>query len=105
MSTNSSSLTPLDIDFDTSGDHVLIAAVENKTARIKQVMLQFKGAVSITFTSNSVDVGATYDFQTDDFLILDENEKAWFSGALGQDLTLNLSDDIQVKGSIYYVQD
>ena len=99
------------IDVSTSGDNVLVAAVPS--FRIVLTSLEFVVASSVTVTWTSGTSGSGSDAALSGPMPFGgtsappgdsktENNRGWYSTAIGEALNMNLSGAVQVSGGLTY---
>lgn len=99
--------TEVQIDFNTLGDKVVVAAVAAKYIRLYAFFLHVENAVDVKWGDA---VAGTYFHKRLQLLgsgaswQLPSTTVPWFTTTLAGSLVLNLSGNIQVSGRAYYIQ-
>jgi len=95
-----------DINFATSGDNTLLAAVTATNLRVWQIFIVASAAVNIIFKHNSTAFNASAIPLTaaGSAIVLDHSGQAWFSTLPGEAFIINLSGNVQVSGQVYWTK-
>lgn len=102
---NVSNFSEISIDFSTTGDNTIVAAVANKTIRVFRFFFVCSAATSITVKDGAGTslTGAMSMSQNGGFT-LDFQWEPWFRTSSGNALIFNQSGTAQVSGRLYYQQ-
>jgi len=94
------------IDFASSGDNTLVAAVTSKKIRVVSLFLVSVGTVNVRFESGASGTALTGQMNliANTGFVLPFNPGGWFETAAGSLLNMELSGAISVDGSLTYVE-
>jgi hypothetical protein len=94
------------IDFNSSGDNTLVAAVTLKKIRVISLFLVSAGTVNIRFESDASGSPLTGQMNliANTGFVLPFNPGGWFETVAGELLNLELSAGISVDGSLSYIE-
>lgn len=96
------------INFATSGDNTLIAAVAGKTITVVSLFLVVAGATNLTFKDGTGGTALTgaISMSANGSISFDEKDNFdYFSTSnVANNFVLNSSNAVQVSGRIYFVQ-
>jgi hypothetical protein len=87
-----------------SGDTVLVTVPATKRLRLISAVINASGgANTITFKTGSTSRTGALDLPADINTVLDYNPAGWFTGALDEDLAINLTAATAIGGMITYI--
>lgn len=92
------------IDAATSGNNVLVAAINGKKIRVLSVFVVAAGAVTVRFESEAdgTALSGQMNLAANGGFVLPFNPAGWFETAFGELLNLELSGAVSVDGCLTY---
>lgn len=94
------------IDFNLSGENVLISGVRALRIYVYRLFLIVGGDTNLIFQDGlDNDLTGPLPMLSNGSLAFDISNVPWFQTASGNDFILNSSSGVQVSGAIYYQQD
>lgn len=98
-------LSAATIDFTSTGDNTIVAAVASQTVRVHKMFLNVSTATNITFKSGAgTSLTGAMNFPANGGIVLDFDAEPWFLAASGAAFIINQSGTAQVSGRVYYTQ-
>lgn len=98
------------ISCSTVGNNTIIAASSGKAIKVYKMFFVVDSGVSITFyDSTTTAMSGAMKFVGNQGIVLDmdgnNDPQPWFNVTPGNAFVFNLSDAVQVSGTIYYTQE
>lgn len=96
-------LTEAKIDFASSGDQAIVAAVTSKTTKVYALFMVCSAATTITFKDGSTTLTGAMTLTAGGSITLDLSGIAWFTGTANTAFNINSANAVQCSGRFYYV--
>ena len=98
-------LTEVVVNFATSGDHNIIAAVVGKIIRIWKVMLWSGGDQVLSIRDGLTPLMGTIDLAQGGQVLLPKDTDPWFTLTTNSPFNLNTTQAVQCSGRVFYTQE
>ena len=90
------------INFNTSGDHIIVPATPYTRIGIQRIWFVCSSGTQITIKDGTSQFTGPLSMGQDGGFTLDTTGEAWFITSLGNSFIINSSDNVQVSGICYY---
>jgi len=100
-----SGLLELPINFATTGDHILIAAVAGKIIRIWKLLLWSNGDQSVSIRDGVTPMMGVIDLAQGGVVLLPKDTDPWFTLGTNSPLNVNTTQAVQCSGRVFYTQE
>ena len=95
----------MDINYNTSGDKTVIAAVAGSTIRIHRITLYCNASNTLTLKDGTTAIMGAFAFVANEGWEHDACDHCPIKLSDGNAFTLNLGSSAQVSGAVWYAQD
>ncbi len=93
------------INFNTSGDNVLLEGIVSKKIYCYRLYLVVADDTELTFKDGILsDLSGPLPMLANGAMVLDLSNVPWYQTSSGNDFILNSTSDVQVSGTLYYQQ-
>lgn len=96
------SLNIIPIDFSSSGDNQIIAAVAGKRILVHRLFVVGGSATSLIFKRGSTNLSGAMSMSANGGLTFDITGEPWFVTGINEAFNINSSSGVQVGGVCYY---
>lgn len=90
------------INFSSSGDNEIVAAVTNKRILVHRLFIVCGAATDITFKRGSTALSGALPMAANGGITFDITGEPWFTTDLSEAFNINSSNAVQVSGTCYY---
>lgn len=94
---------PFPINFASSGDNIVIAAIAGRPLNVYGIAFTVAGATNITFKNGATAQSGAIQFTAaGGSMYLTQNDVVWYYADPGNNFIMNSSVAVQVSGTIWY---
>lgn len=97
-------LTQAPINFATSGNNTIVAAVAGKVVKVYRMTLTVGGATNITLYNGATALTGPIPLATNGSYVLDFSGIPWYTTTASNAFIINSSAAVQVSGALDYTQ-
>lgn len=99
-----SELAEAKIDFSTTGDNTIVAAVAAQTIRLHKIFFVVSADTNITIKDGASGLTGVITMKAGGSFVLDMDGDPWFTCSTNTALVINQSGTAQISGRVYYRQ-
>lgn len=92
------------IDFTSTGDNTVVAAVAAQIVRVYRLFLVVSAATDLTFKKGSTALTGAIEMTEAGSIVFDFEDQPWFTTELGEAFVIGQTGTAQVSGRLYYTQ-
>lgn len=90
------------INFSSSGDNEIIAAVTAKRILVHRLFIVCAGSTNLIFKRGSTNLSGALPMATNGGITFDITGEPWFTTSIDEAFNINSSIGVQVSGTIYF---